>query len=88
MFFFIRELRPTLNVQLDSNRAKVFNQLLIFFFFVYFYCPFTAANLFILLTCIYEYSSFKFYHSLDNDRSTVETSSFTVDFQFIVKSFN
>ena len=26
------------------------------------------------------YSLFQFYHSLDNDRSTVETSSFTVDF--------
>jgi len=79
--FFIQELRPTLNVQSDSIRAKVFNQLFIRFFSLYqcFYCPFTPANLFILLTCIYIFTV-QFYHSLDNDRSTVETSCFTVDF--------
>ena len=30
--FFIHDLRPTLNVQSDSIRAKVFNQFLISFF--------------------------------------------------------
>ena len=86
--FFINELKPTLNVQSDSIRAKVFNELFTSFFFVCFYCLFTPAKkkkkkIFkILLTCIpiYLYLPLYFYYLLDNDRSTVETSCFTVDF--------
>ena len=46
--FFIYELRPTLNVQSDTIRAKVLISFLISFslvvLFVHFYCPFTPAN--------------------------------------------
>ena len=42
--FFIHELRSTLNVQSDSIHAKVFNQLIISFFFVCLYCPFTPTK--------------------------------------------
>ena len=58
--FFIHEVRPTLNVQSDSIRAKVLISFLISFLlavlFVHFYCPFTPANfreIFILPTYIY-----------------------------------
>ena len=52
--------------------------------FVHFYCPFTPANfmekfLHFLRTYIYIFTIL-FHHSLDNDRSTVETSCFTVSF--------
>ena len=85
--FFIGELRPTLNVQSDSIRAKVFNQFLISFllvvFFVHFYSPFTPAifmQIFLHFLRTYIYFTILFHHSLDNDRSTVETSCFTVNF--------
>ena len=78
--FFIHELRPTLNVQSDSIRAKVFNELFTSFFFACFYCPFTPAKIFHTSYVHIYIFILLFYHSLDNDRSTVETSCFTVGF--------
>ena len=45
--FFINKLKPTLNVQSDSIRAKVVNQLFTSFFFLCFYCLFTPAKIFL-----------------------------------------
>ena len=52
---------------------------LVFSVFVRFYCPFTPANLYTPYVHIYRFTVL-FYHSRDNDRSTVETYCFTVDF--------
>jgi len=55
--------------------------------FVCFYCPFTPANLYILLICTNIFiHGFQFYISLDKDWSTVETLVFS-QFIFIIKSF-
>ena len=92
------ELKPTLNVQSDSIRAKVFNQLFTSFFFVCFYCLFTTAKFFLkflknfqnslyfLRAYICIISTIIFLASLDNDRSTVETSCLTVVFKAICGS--
>ena len=42
--FFIHELRPRLNVQSDSIRAKILISFSLVFFFVSFYCLFTPAK--------------------------------------------
>ena len=89
--FFINELRPSLNVQSDSIRAKVFNHfnyvilacLLLFLtpFFTFSY--FTYFHFFVLY--LYLCKIFVFTFKLDNDRSSVETSrSFTRSFYFKV----
>ena len=49
---------------------------------VHFYCPFTTANF--MENCYTSYVhicifTILFHHSLDNDRSTVKTSYFTVN---------
>ena len=88
--FFINELKPTLSVQSDSIRAKVFNQLFTSFFFVCFYCLFTPAkkflNLFkkilkflILLTCISIFIIWRrvFYWELNHSQLPYATSSGT-----------
>ena len=51
--------------------------------FVHFYCPFTHANFMKNFYTSYVHiyiCTILFHHSLDNDRSTVETSCFTVSF--------
>ena len=77
---FIQELRPTFDVQSDSIRAKVFNQLFTSFFLCMFLLTvYTYKRIF--YTCyVHIYIFILLYHSLDNDRSTVETSCFTVGF--------
>ena len=75
VMFFIHELRQTLNVHSASICAKVFNE---FFLCMFLLSAFTWKSFYTSYMHIY-YSLFQFYHSLDNDRSTVETS-FTVDF--------
>ena len=53
--FFIQMLRPALNFQSDSTRAKHFNYLLLDFSLYVFIIPFTPANIYFLLICIYIY---------------------------------
>jgi len=78
--FFIHEVRFTLNVQSDSFRAKVFNRLFTSFFLCKFLLSiYTCKNFYNSYVHIYIFIAL-FYHSLDNDRSTVETSCFTVGF--------
>ena len=65
---------------------------LLVFFFVCFYCLFTPAKIFLKFLKIFKILNTSYVHmsiyiytiiflaSLDNDRSTVETSYFAVDF--------
>jgi len=55
------------------------------FFFVCFYCPFTPANLFILLTCIHIYSLFSF--TIHLIMTEVRSKRRVLPLIFIVKGF-
>ena len=81
--FFFHELRPTLNVQSDLIRGFVISFLLVFSLHVFIDRLHRKKFLYFLCAYIFFYSSIL--HSLDNDRSTVEASCFTVD--FIVSCF-
>ena len=91
--FFINELRPSLDVQSDSLRAKSFwIALLIRFycccffsacfisFFYHFPNIFIVLNIFLHLTHIYVYSFNFFFYLLKNYRKLVETLLFIRDF--------
>ena len=77
-------MRPTLNVQYVSIRARAFNYL------------FISSSLYVFIVCLHLQKFYTshvhickftvlFYHSLDNDQSTVDTYSVS-PLIFIVKS--
>lgn len=85
--FFIDKLRPSLNVQFDSIRAKVFNWwefcMLLLFLTPYIFTSLMSLPIYIYILCatvyiyIYVYIlyvNFYLHHVLENDWRTVETS--------------
>ena len=81
--FFIHELRPTLNLQSSSQFViRFLTSVLQVFSCIFLLSVYTCKNLYTSYVHIYTFTLL-FYHSLDNDRSTVETSCFTVGFYLV-----
>ena len=91
--FFINELRPGLNVQSDSTRAKVFKQffqlhsIVVFSLHALFHSFIIFKHFLQFLTYFYTLHIYMlilltFFNLLENDRRSVETPFFISDFKF------